>query len=162
MVWCEVDSSGSKYATVVDSSEHSNNHFGSIKCETLLNYTSNYSKYIIRFNPLNTQLNPVCLPLALLGAHRIPHFSEIGVKNMEWYLFNCRCNAFKLLPLACLLKINTDIIFHTVVTDTLPWFWIRLQDLDDMHICVHGKGKDYMILRFRRWALPRNIWQILI
>jgi hypothetical protein len=32
------------------------------------------------FNPLNTQLNPICHLLALLGAHHIFHVSGIRVK----------------------------------------------------------------------------------
>ena len=34
-----------------------------------------------RFNPLNTELNPICHLLALLGAHPILHFSRIRVKE---------------------------------------------------------------------------------
>jgi len=33
------------------------------------------------FNPLNTQLNPICHLLALLGAHHILHISRIRVKE---------------------------------------------------------------------------------
>jgi hypothetical protein len=32
------------------------------------------------FNPLNTEFNPVCHLLALLGAHHILHISRIRVK----------------------------------------------------------------------------------
>jgi len=32
------------------------------------------------FNPLNTELNPICHLLALLGAHHILHISRIRVK----------------------------------------------------------------------------------
>jgi len=32
------------------------------------------------FNPLNVELNPICLLLALLGAHHILHISRIRVK----------------------------------------------------------------------------------
>jgi hypothetical protein len=31
------------------------------------------------FNPLNSELNPICHPLALLGAHHILHISRIRV-----------------------------------------------------------------------------------
>jgi hypothetical protein len=34
----------------------------------------------LKFNPLNAELNPICLLLALLGAHHILHVSRIGVK----------------------------------------------------------------------------------
>jgi len=33
-------------------------------------------------NPLNTELNPICPLLALLGAHHILHVSRIKVKEM--------------------------------------------------------------------------------
>jgi len=33
-------------------------------------------------NPLNAELNPICYLLALLGAHRILHFSRIRVKDV--------------------------------------------------------------------------------
>ena len=33
------------------------------------------------FNPLNTELNPICHLLALLGAHHILHVSRIRVKQ---------------------------------------------------------------------------------
>ena len=34
------------------------------------------------FNPLNTELNPVCYLLALLGAHHFLHVSRIRVKSL--------------------------------------------------------------------------------
>jgi hypothetical protein len=33
-------------------------------------------------NPLNTELNPICCLLALLGAHDFLHVSRIGVKSL--------------------------------------------------------------------------------
>jgi len=39
-----------------------------------------YSKSL---NPLNAKLNPICHLLALLGAHRILHFSRVGVNPMR-------------------------------------------------------------------------------
>jgi len=41
-------------------------------------------------NPLNTELNPICHLLALLGAHHIFHVSGLRVNtehNTEYYLF---------------------------------------------------------------------------
>jgi hypothetical protein len=35
----------------------------------------------LRINPLNTELNPICHQLALLGAHHILHVSRIRVKR---------------------------------------------------------------------------------
>ena len=43
-------------------------------------------KYII--NPLNAKLNPICLLLALLGAHHILHINRIRVKETEFCMFN--------------------------------------------------------------------------
>ena len=34
------------------------------------------------FNPLNTELNPICYLLALLGAHHFFHVSRIRVKSL--------------------------------------------------------------------------------
>jgi hypothetical protein len=73
-----------------------------------------------------------------------------GFKNLGVIFIQLRCNGYKQLPWPRLLKINTEIFLHADVTVTLHWFCIRLQDLDDKQICVHGKGKDYMTLRFRR------------
>jgi len=36
--------------------------------------------WIIRINPLNPELNPICYLLALLGAHHFLHVSRIRVK----------------------------------------------------------------------------------
>ena len=35
---------------------------------------------LLRFNPLNAELNPICHLLALLGAHHIFHVSELKAK----------------------------------------------------------------------------------
>jgi hypothetical protein len=35
-------------------------------------------------NPLNTEINPTCHLLALLGAHHILHVSRIRVKHRDW------------------------------------------------------------------------------
>ena len=37
---------------------------------------------ILRFNPLNAELNPICYLLALLGAHNFLHVSRIRVKSL--------------------------------------------------------------------------------
>jgi hypothetical protein len=37
--------------------------------------------YIMYFNPLNAELNPICHLLALLEAHHILHISRIRVKQ---------------------------------------------------------------------------------
>jgi transposase len=42
-----------------------------------------FALYII--NPLNSELNPVCHLLALLGAHLIFHVSRIRVNRLGFY-----------------------------------------------------------------------------
>jgi len=37
--------------------------------------------YLQLFKPLNAELNPICHPLALLGAHHIFHVSGLRVKR---------------------------------------------------------------------------------
>ena len=41
---------------------------------------------IVRFNPLNPELNPICYLLALLGAHHFLHVSRIRVKLLTFRL----------------------------------------------------------------------------
>jgi hypothetical protein len=38
---------------------------------------------LLEFNPLNTELNPICHLLALLGAHHILHVSGLRVNPMH-------------------------------------------------------------------------------
>jgi len=44
----------------------------------------------MRFNPLNTELNPICHLLALLGAHPILHVSGIRVKHVQHCISGAR------------------------------------------------------------------------
>jgi hypothetical protein len=39
------------------------------------------SYFIVVFNPLNAELNPICPPLAILGAHHIFHVIGLRVKS---------------------------------------------------------------------------------
>jgi hypothetical protein len=39
-----------------------------------------------QLNPLKVELNPICHPLALLGAHHIFHVSGLGVNAIHFYL----------------------------------------------------------------------------
>ena len=41
-------------------------------------------QFCFYFNPLNTELNPICHLLALLGAHHILHISGIRVKMLPF------------------------------------------------------------------------------
>jgi hypothetical protein len=40
-------------------------------------------RVLYEFNPLNTELNPICHLLALLGAHHILHISRIRVNRTD-------------------------------------------------------------------------------
>ena len=42
-------------------------------------------------NPLNTELNPICHLLALVGAHHILHVSRVKVKGSVVYIFIALC-----------------------------------------------------------------------
>jgi len=46
-----------------------------------LSYLARHLKVHL-FNPLNTELNPICYLLALLGAHHFLHVSRIRVKSL--------------------------------------------------------------------------------
>jgi len=48
--------------------------------EALLNF------FIVMFNPLNAELNPICYLLALL-AHHFLHVSRIRVKSLMSYIY---------------------------------------------------------------------------
>jgi hypothetical protein len=39
-----------------------------------------FHKLFLVFNPLNAELNTICQPVALLGAHHILHVSRVRVK----------------------------------------------------------------------------------
>ena len=50
------------------------------KCIQYANYVVSHTLSFI--NPLNTELNPMCYLLALLGAHHFLHVSRIRVKSL--------------------------------------------------------------------------------
>ena len=45
-------------------------------------YIFNQQKNLLRFNPLNAELNPIYHLLALIGVHHILHISRVWVKHM--------------------------------------------------------------------------------
>jgi hypothetical protein len=61
----------------------------SLVCAQKLLYTVyTYTLIIWKFNPLNTELNPICHLLALVGAHHVLHVSRVWVKILNTlYLF---------------------------------------------------------------------------
>ena len=63
--------------------------------------TTGSSGRILRFNPLNAELNPICHLLAFLGAHHILHISRIRVKSKATEQSN-ECARFK--ELSALIK----------------------------------------------------------
>jgi hypothetical protein len=48
----------------------------------------NNDEISLHFNPLNSELNPICHLLALLEAHHILHVSRIRVKTMRLIFMN--------------------------------------------------------------------------
>ena len=46
------------------------------------------NKYLTNINPLHAELNPICHPLALLGAHHIFHVSGLRI-NLKIGFFIC-------------------------------------------------------------------------
>ena len=51
-----------------------------------LNILVSLPYYVVLFNPLNPELNPICYLLALLGAHHFLHVSRIRVKLLTFRL----------------------------------------------------------------------------
>ena len=49
---------------------------GHLKC-------ADQTNSLLKINPLNTELNPICHLLALLGADHIFHFSGLRVKGKD-------------------------------------------------------------------------------
>jgi hypothetical protein len=43
----------------------------------------------MHINPLNTELNPICHLLALVGAHHIPHISRVSVNMIKFMVIWC-------------------------------------------------------------------------
>jgi len=43
-----------------------------------------YIQSVLKFNPLNPELNPICYLLALLGAHHFLHVSRIRFKLLTF------------------------------------------------------------------------------
>jgi len=48
--------------------------------------TATYPRKIVKLNPLNPELNPICYLLALLGAYHFLHVSRIRVKLLTFRL----------------------------------------------------------------------------
>jgi len=46
------------------------------------------------FSPLNTELNPICPLLALLGAHHILHVSGLGLEKLKKRLVRRRVQVY--------------------------------------------------------------------
>ena len=49
-------------------------------------FRSYFLNFLLVFNPLNPQLNPICYLLALLGAHHFLQVSRIRVKSLTFRL----------------------------------------------------------------------------
>ena len=57
-------------------------HASQITRDAALYCTNCTQVHISILNPLNTELNPICYLLALLGAHHFLHVSRIRVKSL--------------------------------------------------------------------------------
>jgi len=59
-----------------------NNHKGHCLMEDIIDYwlqipkCDKFTMIVFVFNPLNAELNPICLLLALFGAHHVLHVSS--------------------------------------------------------------------------------------
>jgi len=71
---------------------------------------------MVNINPLNTELNPICRLLALLGAHHILHVSRIRVNVWDMILFTY-CLQLQVWYLSTKLHVmpswNAVIFLHT-------------------------------------------------
>jgi hypothetical protein len=63
---------------------HIGNHELTEQKERWSIYMQNTSEMKLIFNPLNTELNPICYLPALLGAHLIFHVRGLRVKSASW------------------------------------------------------------------------------
>jgi hypothetical protein len=63
-------------------------------------------------NPLNAELNPICLLLALFGAHHIPHVSRITVKGETLVIFFMEvldaCHNIRLVVIATVFDMSAN------------------------------------------------------
>ena len=57
-----------------------------------------FDRIMLTFNPLNTELNPICHLLVLLGAHHILHVSRIRVKEIQR------------------IRRNQDLVIHSIIS----------------------------------------------
>jgi hypothetical protein len=101
------------------------------------------------FNPFNTELNPICHLMALLGAHHILHISRIRVKKESLYL---------ILPQAVLfifrLKNTLGYSYNKTNKCTFSqiYFWNRTLHVSDKFSVHHQESStvytaiDYVIL----------------
>jgi len=64
------------------------------------------------FNPLNTQLNPICHLLALLGAHHILHGSRIRVNS----LIEISSNPWEFLVFSALIMEVISLVEKVLIT----------------------------------------------
>jgi len=67
------------------------------------------------FKTLNAEINPICLPLALLGAHAILHISRIRVNDQVYSPLKLHTELPQISQLKCIIIINIPATFNRVV-----------------------------------------------
>jgi hypothetical protein len=80
------------------------------------------------FNPLNTELNPICHLLALLGAHHILHVSRIRVNNLDY-----KTTCFGAEP-------SSDFLLKYLGSKTIHIRRVCLRRWRDLYIFIVGKA----------------------
>ena len=82
------------------------------------------SFFMIDFNPLNAELNPICHLLALLGAHYIFHVSVLGVNILlPSTPMSSRSSCFPTKTLYALLPSSLHCTFpHHIIQDTNSYY----------------------------------------
>ena len=73
-------------------------------------------------NPLNSELNPICHLLALLGAHPILHVSRIRVNLGKWHSIYVALCTRKYVSLSVIKKKYVQCVNETIVITTKTYF----------------------------------------
>jgi hypothetical protein len=113
-------------------------------------------------NPLNSELNPICHLLALLGAHHILHVSRVRVKAILYeYASVCPAssprtfcssgashNFFLILIIKPTRCVNSQIYFSNRTLHVSDRFSVHRQDSSTVHTAIgiyHTGFEDYLI-----------------
>ena len=112
--------------------------------------TENSYWYIYLANPLNTELNPICHLLALLGAHHILHISRIRV--------NAEIPGLRFTVLV--LPVNRYIFLHELCEGSSVVTWNLIPTVEEsftyssiLYNRTYTMGISRISLREYRWAV---------